>query len=257
MIIHTSAIVFRSVDFRESSKIVTLFTEEHGKIAVMVHGAKKPKSKFGGIIEIGNLLDVVYYYKSSRSVQTLSEASFLHKTLDIRTDFRKMATLTSAIELINQLLHEEEINVPIFEATKNFILWLDETEESPRTVFPYLQLRLADLAGHGLQLHLNGSEEDEVEKQEGDGTPHFINIETGLISGESESSYSYKLTHNQFKYVRLALQARSSKLLDIDFGTGELKQLIDHLDRYFKFHIEGYKDRKSDAIFEQMLQDSL
>lgn len=251
MLTHTSAIVFRTVDYRESSKIVTLFTEEHGKIAVMVHGVKKPKSKFGGVIEIGNLLDVVYYYKPSRSVQTLSEASYLQKTLNIRTDFQKMAVLTSAIELINQLLHEEEVNLPIFNASKNFIVWLDETEEPPGNIFPYLQIRLADLAGHGLQLHRNGSEEENA------GNGYFLNIETGLISSESEDSYSYKLTHNQFKYVRLALQARSSKLLDIDFGTGELKQLVDHLDRYFKFHIEGYKDRKSDAIFEQMLQDSL
>jgi len=254
LITHTSAIVFRSVDYGESSKIVTLFTEEHGKIAVMVHGAKKPKSKFGGLIEVGNLLDVVYYYKSSRSVQTLSEASFMQKTFNIRTDFAKMAILTSAIELINQLLHEGEVNTPIFKATKQFILWLEETRESPRNIFPYLQIRLAELAGHGLQLHLNSPTEEAASR---DAENYYLNVETGLISVQSEASYSYKLTHNQFKYVRLALQARSSKLLDIAFGTGELKQLIDHLDRYFKFHIEGYKDRKSDAIFEQMLQDSL
>ncbi|MDX1617136.1 MAG: DNA repair protein RecO [Balneolaceae bacterium] len=249
---HTSAIVFRSVDYSESSKIVTLFTEEHGKIAVMVHGAKKPKSKFGGVIEVGNLLDVVYYYKPSRSVQTLSEASFLHKPSNIRTDFQKMATLTSAIELTNQLLHEEEVNKPIFEAFRNFIVWLDETDAPPRNIFPYLQIRLAELAGHGLQLMIDG----DTGNAAGEGS-YYLNIEPGLIAADSDTSYSYRMTQNQFNYVRLALQARSSKLLDIRFDTGELKQLIDHLDRYFKFHIEGFKDRKSDAIFEQMLQDSL
>ncbi|MDZ7681059.1 MAG: DNA repair protein RecO [Fodinibius sp.] len=108
MITHTEAIIFRSVDYQESSKIVTMFTREHGKIALMVRGVKKPKSKFSGLIEIGNVLDVVYYYKSSRSVQILSEASYAEKNYKLRTQFEKMATMTSAVELISQLLHDEE-----------------------------------------------------------------------------------------------------------------------------------------------------
>ncbi|MFH5831208.1 DNA repair protein RecO [Halalkalibaculum sp. DA3122] len=249
MIVHTSAIVFRTVDYSESSKIVTLFTEAHGKIAVMVRGVKKPKSKFSGLMEVGNLLDVVYYYKASRSVQTLSEASYLEKTFSIRSDFEKMATLTSSVELMGQLLHEEEVNEPMFEVGKRFVLWLNQTDQPPQQIFPYLQIRLAELAGHGLQLHLKNGNEETPQPQ------YYFNLETGLISTESAASYSYKLTQNQFRYVRLALQARSSRLLKLDFATGELKQLVEHLDRYFKFHVEGFRDRKSDAIFEQLLQD--
>src|SRR6056297_4261716 len=118
MITHTEAIVFKSVDYQESSKIVTAFTLEHAKIALMVRGVKKPKSKFSGLIEIGNILDVVYYYKSSRSVQILSEASYSVKNKNLRSNFEKMATMTSAIELISQLLHDDEINEPLFFFTK-------------------------------------------------------------------------------------------------------------------------------------------
>lgn len=215
----------------------------------MVRGVKKPKSKFSGLMEVGNLLDVVYYYKSSRSVQTLSEASYLEKTFSIRSNFEKMATLTSSVELMGQLLHDEEVNKPMFEVGKRFILWLNQTDQSPQQIFPYLQIRLAELVGHGLQLHFKNGEEETSQPQ------YYFNLETGLISTESASSYSYKLTQNQFTYVRLALQARSSRLLGIQFDTGELKHLVEHLDRYFKFHVEGFRDRKSDAIFEQLLQE--
>ncbi|MDZ7694327.1 MAG: DNA repair protein RecO [Balneolaceae bacterium] len=218
MVVHTLAIVFRTVDYSESSKIVTLFTLEHGKIAVMVRGVKKPKSKFSGLMEVGNLLDVVYYYKSSRSVQTLSEASYHEKTFKVRVDFEKMATLTSAVELMGQLLHDEEVNEPVFEAGKRFILWLNQTEKPSPQIFPYLQIRLAELTGHGLQLHINEKDEETQDPQ------YYFNLESGLISTKSAASYSYKLSQKQFKYVRLALQARSSRLLDIDFATGELKQ---------------------------------
>lgn len=245
MISHTEAIIFRSVDYQESSKIVTMFSREHGKIALMVRSAKKPKSKFSGLIEIGNILEVVYYYKASRSVQILTEASYAEKTKNLRLDFKKMATMTSAVELISQLLHDNEVNEPIFDFTKKMLVWLDSADIHPPMLFPYLQIRLADLTGIGLQLNNSNT----------DNKTNYLNLESGLISGESVSSHSYKLTQNQYNYVRLALQAKSSKLFELPFGTGELKTLIDHLDLYLKYHVQGLRDRKSDAIFEQILQE--
>ena len=245
MITHTQAIIFKSVDYQESSKIVTVFSQEHGKIALIVKGVKKPKSKFSGLIEIGNLLDVVYYYKSSRSVQILSEASYAEKLMNLRTDFEKMATMTSAMELISQLLHENEVNKPLFDFTKKMLVWLNAADVLPPKLFPYLQVRLAELMGLGLQLEI---------KKDNTQT-NYLNIESGLITTRSISSHSYKLTQNQFEYVKIALQAKSSTLFDIPFKTGELKSLIEHLDRYLKYHVEGLRDRKSDAIFEQILQE--
>lgn len=245
MITHTQAIIFRSVDYQETSKIVTMFTHQHGKIALMVRGVKKPKSKFSGLIEIGNILDVVYYHKSSRSVQILSEASYAEKLMNLRMDFEKMATMTSAIELISQLLHDNEVNKPLFDFTKKMLSWLNSAEIHPPKIFPYLQIRLAELTGIGLQLDLNHSADQ----------TNYLNIESGLITNQSISSHSYKLTQNQFDYVKIALQAKSSTLFNIPFVLGELKALIEDLDRYLKYHVEGLRDRKSDAIFEQILQE--
>lgn len=247
MITHTEAIIFKTVDYQESSKIVTMFTREHGKIALLVRGAKKPKSKFSGLIEIGNILDVVYYYKSSRSVQILSEASYAEKNKNLRTDFEKMATMTSAVELISQLLHENEVNGPLFDFTKAMLGWLDSADIHPPKIFPYLQIRLAELTGIGLQLDLTNS----------DNQSNYLNLESGLVTNRSASSHSYKLSQNQLNYVKVALQSQSSTLFEISFETGELKKLIELLDRYLKYHVEGLKDRKSDAIFEQILQESL
>lgn len=244
MIVHTSAIVFKTVDYSESSKIVTLFTKEHGKIAVIARGAKKPKSKYANLLEAGNLLDVVYYYKSSRSVQTISEAAYLEKTLNTRLNFGKMATMMSAIELISQLLHENEVNEPLFEFTQKFITWLNDTDLEPANVFPYLQIRLADLMGLGLQI----GEIDENTSSK------YLNLDSGLICPENISSHAYKLTKNQYHYMVLTLQSRNSAVFSISFENGELKELVEYLDRYLKFHVEGLKSRKSDAIFEQMLK---
>jgi len=244
VIAHTSAIVFKKVDYSESSKIVTLFTHEHGKIAVIARGVKKPKSKLSGLLEVGNLLDVVYYYKASRSVQTITEATYLEKTMNLRLDFEKMGAMMSALELINQLLHENEVNHPLFSFTQKFLIWLNDTDISPPRIFPYLQIRLAGLMGLGLQLAPPPAEENPT---------LFLNIDSGLVSTQNVSSHAYRLTKNQYHYIALTLQSKNSAVFSISFENGELKELVEYLDRYLKFHVEGIKSRRSDAIFEQML----
>jgi DNA repair protein RecO len=243
MIVHSSAIVLKTIDYSESSKIITLFTKEHGKIGVMARGAKRPKSKFAGLLETGNLLDVVSYYKASRSVQTLSEAAYLKKTLNIRLHFDKMGVMMSGLELISQLLHEHEVNHRIFDFAKNFLIWLNDADIKPARIFPYLQIRLAHLMGIGLRLESTVESPSNI----------FLNVDSGLISTQKASSHSYRLSKDQYRYIVLALQARTSLIFSIALENEALKELVEYLDRYLRFHIEGLRNRKSDAVFDQIL----
>ncbi len=247
MIFKSPAIIFKSIDFKESSEIVTAFTKEHGKLAFMVHGAKKPKKRISGLIEVGNILELVYYYKSSRSVQTLKEASYLEKTPSLQRDFEKMALMTTSIELINQLLQDGEINRELFDFTYKFLTWLDKTDVEVRKVFPYLQLRLCELMGIGIQTVSDPATNG--------GEGWFLNIENGAVMPERQTAHHYPLTKNQLNYIKLALNTQTSTLFKVDFQSDELKELINYLDNYLKFHLEGIKDRTSDAIFEQILRE--
>ena len=110
----TEAIVLRTIKFSESSLIVTFFTREHGKIAVIAKGARKPKSRFSGMLSPGQILHVVYYFKPTRSVQTLAESDFAKKLMNIRVDITKMALCSSVLELASYLVHDNEKNLAMF-----------------------------------------------------------------------------------------------------------------------------------------------
>jgi DNA repair protein RecO len=242
MITHTKIVVLRMVDYQESSKILTVLSKEHGKIALIAKGAKRPKNKLAGTLENGAVLDVVYYYKQSRSVQTLTEASIHYTSNSFRKDFSKAAILYASLELVGQLVHEHEVNSSVFEFMATFIQWLGDTEVTNPSVFPYVQLRLAEMIGLGLICQIN-----EIQHAS------YLNITNGNISDDSEEELSYKLSSNQSRFLLLALTSKSASVLKSGLENGELRQLVNHLDVYFKYHIDGYKDRRSDAIFEQML----
>ena len=46
--IRTRAIVLRLVDYRESDRIATLFTEALGRVGAIARGARKSQRRFGG-----------------------------------------------------------------------------------------------------------------------------------------------------------------------------------------------------------------
>lgn len=242
MIVHTKVVILRVIDYQESSKILTVLSREHGKIALIAKGAKKPKNRLAGILDIGAILDVVYYYKQSRGVQTLTEASIDYSNRSLRIDFEKTAILYATLELIGQVVHEHEVNEPVFDFLQTFIKWAGETETVYPSVFAYVQVRVASIIGIGLASSMSGIPQNA-----------YLNVSSGNLSEHSEDELSYKLTEAQTQFMILALAERNKRILKINFENGELKQLVHHLDVYFKYHIEGYQERKSDSIFEQML----
>jgi len=244
VIVKSDAIVLKTVDYSESSIIATIFTKERGKIAVIAKGARKPKSKFAAFLVPGQLIEVVCYFKESRSVQTLSDISYSHKLHSLRVDMEKMAITMMAMELTSQLLHENEVNSELFLFLKKFLIWTDKQKEVSKSLFPYLQLRLAEHVGIGIQAETE-------EKIETDGG--YINISSGTLSAVSEDERAARLTASQFAFVKKTLHSTNASVLQIVMDGVELKRLIEILDKYFTYHIEGIKPRKSDKIFDKLL----
>ena len=68
------AIVLRLVDFSESSCIVTLFTEDFGKIGALAKGARRLKGPFESALDLLAVCRIVFLHKSSDALDLLTEA---------------------------------------------------------------------------------------------------------------------------------------------------------------------------------------
>ncbi|MEO6696024.1 MAG: DNA repair protein RecO, partial [Ignavibacteria bacterium] len=71
-IVKTDAFVLKSFRYGDTSKIVTLFTEDFGKISAIVKGARNFKSKLCGVLESMNYINAIIYLKSSRELQLVT-----------------------------------------------------------------------------------------------------------------------------------------------------------------------------------------
>ncbi|MEJ2152229.1 MAG: DNA repair protein RecO [Gemmatimonadota bacterium] len=71
-LVRTEAFVLKAIRFGDTSVIYRLFTRDFGVVPVMARGVRRPKSRFGGIIEPFRRLQVTYYSRDNRDIQTLS-----------------------------------------------------------------------------------------------------------------------------------------------------------------------------------------
>jgi hypothetical protein len=83
----------------------------------------------------------------------------------------------------------------------------------------------------------------------------YMNIELGTLSTNAEGVESVKLTERQFQFMKDSLFSKKESILEIHLKKSELSELIEYLDKYIRFHIEGVKPRKSDEIFEKILDN--
>lgn len=116
MVVKTRAIVLHHVKYGESGIIMYCYTEEFGRMAYMVHGVRKKRSKFpGAVYQPLTILDVIFYYKANRSIQLIKELSHNLRYNSIPFNTTKSCIAMFISEVLYKTLQEEESNPLLFE----------------------------------------------------------------------------------------------------------------------------------------------
>lgn len=104
----TEAVVLRGVDFGDTSRIITLLTPARGRISCLAKGVRRGKSPHAAALDTLNRLDILYYWKDSRSVQTLGEVAVMTRYGGIKASLEKGAYAALAAEMVLRIAHENE-----------------------------------------------------------------------------------------------------------------------------------------------------
>lgn len=72
-LVTVDAIVLQAFPYSETSKILRLLTAEHGVQSVIAKGARRAKSRYGGILEPFTDGSASFYMKQNRDLHTLSD----------------------------------------------------------------------------------------------------------------------------------------------------------------------------------------
>ena len=179
MIVRTDAVVLRSFDYGETSRIVTLLTRQHGAIGAMAKGARRTKSTFGSTLQPGSYVQAVYYYKPGRGLQTLKETSHLRRFPRLTTDLERVTLALRVLEITRALVEEGEPHPLALEAVVRALTYLDVAEDRLANALPWFQLKIAALLGFAPDFH-----RAELDALPDDGG--VLMLETGAVRDEAD-----------------------------------------------------------------------
>jgi DNA repair protein RecO (recombination protein O) len=240
MICQCPAIVLRATDFQESSRIVSLFARDFGKVSVIAKGARSPKSKFSGKLEPGLIVDAVYHHKTGRSVHTLTELSVANPWPPGANHPDRYVARIAFTDLLNRLLQEDGANEALFDNSAQVLNWLADTPYNPVQLFPYIIVRICDWLGVAMQCD-NQPNAAVI-------SPHF-ELETGTLSN-TFGAKGMPVTNPMFAYMFHAIAGNRKDLLELELPEADLRQMTYMMDRYIAYHFDGVRPRTAQILFD-------
>lgn len=105
-VVTTRSVVLQTYPYSDTSKILRLMTLEHGPRSAIAKGARRPKSRFGGLIEPFAEGWATIYLKENRDLHTLSDFDLLRDRQGLGTDLMGFAGASVLCELVMRLAPE-------------------------------------------------------------------------------------------------------------------------------------------------------
>lgn len=139
----TRAIILKTLDFSETSQIITTFTLQAGRLGLIAKGSRRLKGPFGGSLEPLTLNEIGYVARKTSSLATLTERKLLDDFRDVRTSMRKLYAASVAQEFLLATTQENLPDEKIFGLLETYLRALCASENERILMIAFLLKGLA------------------------------------------------------------------------------------------------------------------
>lgn len=153
-IVRCQACCLRRQDYRESSLLVTLFTETHGVIHCLARGARRPRSRLSAALDRLALAQIIYYFREDRQLFNLSDADLIRSFSGVAKDPARFLAAEQITELCLRALRPHDPNPRLFHLLITYLAELDSDRPVPTsTLVCSFLLKAASFLGFKPELH--------------------------------------------------------------------------------------------------------
>lgn len=245
-IIRTEAVVLRAIDYGETSRIVTLYTEERGRLAIMARGARAAKSRFGSTLDPMSYIQAVVYIKPARDLQSLTEASHVETFSRIRESLPRIEVGLGALELTNALLHQDESNPEVFQLLVGVLRRLNGVEARTENLGNFFRIRLASLMGYA-----PGFEKERVEALDEQGG--FLDLESGGIYAEGlDGNQRARASRSALRAFSITARASLDTVVRMRLRQDVGRELNELVTAYMRYHFGDSYPVRAASVFARM-----
>lgn len=126
----TEGIVLKRRNFGEADRILTIFSQDRGKISVLAKGIRRITSRRAGNVELLNR--VAIFLHPTKGMPILTEAISLNTFPKLKEDLTLSTVAFHILELVDKLTAENQESYSLY---SNFVEVLRKLEINPRQIF--------------------------------------------------------------------------------------------------------------------------
>lgn len=253
MIQQTEAVVLGARRFSETSKIVTLYTRESGKMSVMARGAMRPKNKFGSSLQPLAYVATVIYVKEGRELQNIASAESVRRFSRLWGNLERMATGLEMVELVNASVHGEDRNENLFLSLVEGLDGLNDVTNDPTLLSLWFMNRLAESLGYAVRTEGCGVCDEEASTADGGGVTYSIPAGAPLCAEHRDAAGYRMIASDSFALLRdlVACPAQDAGRLRVERkATMELREV---LNGFLRYHVDGLRRLRAANVSAALL----
>jgi DNA repair protein RecO (recombination protein O) len=239
MLQKSKGVILHQVKYSDSGIIVQAYTRESGRQAILVKGLRSKKTgRHNALFQPLIILDLVYYYKESRSVQVLKECSAAYSPSEIYADIRKSTIAVFLGEILSSVLKEETPHYELFDYIESSIKYFDRSRQG------YSNFHIAFLSGLASYLGFEPAPRS-------DPSDKYFDLLNGVF-------VSVPPSHNDYadRYISEVLARFFSisfdKMGNIPLTGNQRNEVLETLIKYFSVHLPGLKKINSLEVLKEI-----
>lgn len=241
--IKTPAVVIRRSKLKDADRVITLFTQEMGKISAVAKGVRNSKSKLAGHLEPLTLTNITL--TRGKNLRIITGSQTIKPFLRMRNSLDTTAHALYYVELICHFTPEDQPNPSVF-CLLTEVLDTLESITSPALLSRYYELNLLKHLGYQPVLRRCqdcGSELQSV-------VNYFSVAHGGMLCPECASSSALPLSCNGLKVMRFILENEFDLVRKLKYDL-ILNREIQNISRnYLRYLLE--KEPKSAAWLDEL-----
>ncbi len=225
MIIQTPAIILRRFPYGDTSIIAHVFARETGKVSVIVKGARRKGSIMAACFQPLSYLDIIYYHKDTRDIQTISKADFIQTWSRFSEDLNAVSMALALLEITDKTMVNYDPHPELFDSLVAVISAFDIGLVPKNILYWHYQLRVLTIMGF---------------------KPDILNKELpdyGIIANKINSQH----------ILSLLLNTDLSDIPEIKISAAEKKTISNYIYDQFRRHFEGMNELKSMKVLRQLV----
>jgi len=253
VIITTDAVILRSRKHGESSRIVTLFTRERGKLSAVAKGVRGGgRSRRVIPMEPAAIVRAVLYFRESRDLQLLTQCDAVAPLDVLRSDLERMGAALGVVELTELVTPPGEASEELYGLLCETLLGLASATSNAENALYYYEARILGVLGFRPELHRCVGCRALIAQEHGGGEGEVRMSASGVVCSRCAASHRGLLAVSR-PALRILQRMQEVEGVEPILRIALTRPVKSELERilhlFLHSHAAGYRPLKSQEVF--------